>query len=55
MGEFVATYATVLTFPVAAYDLKTAAAIAAATAKSRGWRLMSVQTAEAHKAEQEKK
>jgi hypothetical protein len=46
MGEFVATYRTTHSRPVAANDVKTAAAIAAATAKQYGWTLLSVQTKE---------
>jgi len=52
MGEFVAIFQSVHTHRVAAYDLKTAAAIAAALAQTHGWKLMSVQTAESLKQEQ---
>jgi len=56
MGEWTAEFQTTLTQSVAAYDLKSAAAIAAAMAKSRGWKLMTVQSTEDYqKAKQERK
>jgi len=44
MGAFVAEFVTVHRQSVAAYDLKSAAAAAAALAKTHGWKLMSVET-----------
>lgn len=46
MGEWVAEFSRSHAHPVAAYDLKTAAAIAAALAKTHGWKLMSVMSRE---------
>jgi hypothetical protein len=40
MGEWVAEFTAVHAQDVAAYDLKTAAAIAAAMAKTHGWKLI---------------
>ena len=42
MAEYVAIYSVMHTHRVAAYDLKTAAAIAAALAQTHGWKLLSV-------------
>lgn len=48
LGEYVAEYSRTHAHPIAAYDLKTAAADAAAIAKKNGWKLMSVMPRETY-------
>lgn len=56
LGEWVAEFSRVHAHPVAAYDLKTAAATAAALAKTHGWKLMAVYSRdEYYKSKQETK